>query len=152
MIRKIRPTQSVNYCAAVINGPRGFYGSVDIPDSPPFNSGAFENSLFNKPNPSWGLGAGYAVTGTTPSRLFYNEQAGGSLGQVTLVNKATGVVYLSFNTTGFNINNSMPLEYNESINFDGEKISQIWAYTPSGNTVVIGQGLFMNWQPLGVNN
>jgi hypothetical protein len=151
MIRKINPNAAVDYCSAIVNGPRGFYHSVDLPDSPPFNSGAFENGKFNKPNASWGLGAGYAVTGNTPQRVFYNETAGGALGEATLVNKATGVVYISVNATGFNINNSMPLEYNESVSYNN-KITQIWAYCPSGNTNIIGQGLYLEWLPVGVNN
>lgn len=151
MIRKIKDNLGVNYAAAVVGGPPGYIVKVDIPDAPTFNSGYFINYAFNPVPPSWGLGAGYTVSGAGPQKVFSNVNNGGALSEVTIVNKATGVVYLSFNGTGFNINNSLPLEYNESINHE-DKITQIWAYCPSGNTVIIGQGLFLGWTPVGVNN
>lgn len=148
MIRKIIDANPIDYTSAISANKVGITSNLNIGDYQPFNSGAFVN-LNNKEMISWGLGAGMTVSGGGPQTIFDKANYGAALSEFTLVNKGTGVVYLSFNGTGYNLNNSMPLEYNES--YAGEfNTDRIWANCPSGNTVLIGIGNVNPWKG-GVN-
>lgn len=82
------------------------------------------------------------VVDTTGSVLFDNSVNNGSLETVLIANIGNANAYIGFNSTTPSVDNGFPLPTGASYQYDSSIVTEIWAITFAGSTVISAQGLY----------